>query len=375
MESPFNFGKKVEGKHFVNRVEEIKHLETNFVSGINTMVIAPRRWGKSSLVKKAYEQVNKKYPEIRICDIDLFKIKNEKEFYEQLLAEIIKSSSSKWEEWIESAKSLLKGLVSSFSVGVDPYQDFKFKLNWDNPEMLQNAVLELPEKIAIKKKIKFVICIDEFQKIDDFQDSLQLQQKLRSNWQSHQHCSYCLYGSKYHIINQLFSNESMPFFRFGDILYLDKIPENHWRKYIKDGFRLAKKSIDIKYIEYIIHLSDNLPFHVQQLSHQVWRLTENTVDDKVFQMAIDELLKYNDILYSRMVDDLSELQINLLLAISEGETKLNSKTVIQNYNLGTSGNVETIKKALTKKEIINFSGVKPEFEDPLFSYWFKNYYC
>ncbi|MCK4921634.1 MAG: ATP-binding protein, partial [Bacteroidales bacterium] len=304
-----------------------------------------------------------------------FRVKNENEFYEQLLSEIIKASSSKWEEWIKSAKSLLKGLVSSFSVGVDPYQDFKFKLNWEDPEMLQNAVLELPERIAIKKKIKFVICIDEFQKIDDFSDSLQIQQKLRSNWQSHQNCSYCLYGSKYHIINKLFSNESMPFFRFGDIIYLDKIPEKHWRKFIAKGFNSVNKTIDKKYIEYIINLSNNLPFHVQQLSHQVWRLTEDIVDDKVFQLAIDELLKYNNILYGRMIDDLSELQINLLKAISEGESKLNSKSVIQKYNLGTSGNVETIKKALMKKEIISFTGKSPEFEDPLFAYWFRNDYC
>jgi hypothetical protein len=70
-----------------------------------------------------------------------------------------------------------------------------------------------------------------------------------------------------------------------------------------------------------------------------------------------------------------ELQINLLQAISEGETMLTSKNVIQKYNLGTSGNVDTLKKALMKKEIISFSGSKPEFEDPLFAYWFKNYYC
>ena len=375
MESPFSFGKKVSGDQFLNREMELDRLETNFVSGINTMVIAPRRWGKSSLVQKASERVEAKYPNIRVCHIDLFRIKNEREFYEKLLSEIVKSSSSKWEDWMKNAKQFLKGLVSSFSVGVDPYQDFKFKLNWEEPEVLKDTILELPEKIALKKNMKFVICIDEFQKIDDFQDSLQIQQNLRSVWQSQQNCSYCLYGSKFHIINHLFSNDSMPFFKFGDSIYLDKIPEQHWHKFIKDKFTSHQKGIDEKYIEHILSLSDNLPFHVQQLSHQVWRLTDRKVDDKVLAMAIDELLKYNDILYGRLIDDLSELQINLLQAISAGETMLTSKTVIQKYNLGTSGNVDTLKKALMKKEIISFSGSKPEFEDPLFAYWFKNYYC
>lgn len=374
MESPFNFGKKVQGDYFINRVEEIKRLETNFISGINTMVIAPRRWGKSSLVDKVSEIVSLKYQDIKFVHLDLFKIKNERDFFEQLLTSAIKASSSKWEDWMKNAKKFLKGLVSSFSVGIDPYQEFNFKLNWEQPEILQTAIIDLPERIAQKKKLKLVICIDEFQKIADFPNSIQLQQLLRSAWQTHKSCTYCLYGSKFHIINELFTNESMPFFNFGDILYLDKIPTEHWHHYISDRFISTGKKIKKKYIEYIIHLSNNHPFHVQQLSHQLWRTSTKSVDDKTFAQALDELLRYNQILYSRIMDGITELQFNMLSAIASGETQLNSRDVIQKYHLGTSGNVETIKKALAKKDLIDFSREKPEFEDPLFEYWFsKNF--
>lgn len=74
------------------------------------------------------------------------------------------------------------------------------------------------------------------------------------------------------------------------------------------------------------------------------------------------------------MDGITELQFNMLSAIASGETQLNSRDVIQKYHLGTSGNIETIKKALRKKDLINFSKEKPEFEDPLFEYWFgKNF--
>ena len=370
MESPFIFGKKVKGKNFINRTTELKRLKLNFISGINTMIIAPRRWGKSSLVMKASEQIEKTEKNIRICYIDLFRINNEKEFYEELLTQVVKSSSSRWEDWFNNAKNLLKGLVSSFSIGVDPYQDFKFKLNWEEPKLLQSAIIDLPEKLAKKKKLKFIICIDEFQKIAEFPGSLSLQQKLRSSWQSHEFSSYCLFGSKFHIINELFSNPSMPFYQFGDLMYLEKIPEKHWYNYISRAFRNTGKEIKKEHIDRILYLSKNHPFHVQQFSHHVWRLTERVVDDKVFAITIDELLRYNAIFYERMINSMSLLQINFLRAIAEGETQLTSAEVIKKYELGTSGNIETLKKAVVNKEIVSFLGNKPEFEDPLFKYWF-----
>jgi AAA+ ATPase superfamily predicted ATPase len=133
MESPFIFGKKVFGKNFINRTAEIERLETNFTSGINTIIIAPRRWGKSSLVLKASQKVARKNKNIKFINIDLFKVKSERDLYQQLMIQVLKASSSKWEEWIANAKSFLKGLVSSFSIGIDPVHDFKFQLNWDEP--------------------------------------------------------------------------------------------------------------------------------------------------------------------------------------------------------------------------------------------------
>jgi len=75
--------------------------------------------------------------------------------------------------------------------------------------------------------------------------------------------------------------------------------------------------------------------------------------------------------YEKIIENLSHLQVNLIKAVAEDETMLSSTEVIRKYDLVTSGNIETLKKALANKEIINFSGSKPEFEDPLFKYWFK----
>jgi hypothetical protein len=80
--------------------------------------------------------------------------------------------------------------------------------------------INIPENIAKKKKLHLVICIDEFQNCESFKESKIFQQKLRAEWQHHHNVTYCLYGSRQHMMTELFEKQSNPFFKFGDVLYL-----------------------------------------------------------------------------------------------------------------------------------------------------------
>lgn len=95
MRSPFQYGKFATGSTFINRVSERKLLKMNLYSGINTMLISPRRWGKSSLVKEAMEELLIEQPDVRVCFIDAFTIRSEEEFYSVFSREIIKATESK----------------------------------------------------------------------------------------------------------------------------------------------------------------------------------------------------------------------------------------------------------------------------------------
>ena len=108
MKSPFKFGKVVTGKSFINRESELNRLISNYRNGTNTILISPRRWGKTSLITKCGSILEKEDPSIKFCFIDLFKIRNEEDFYSYFAKEIIKKSSSKWEEWVASAKEFFK---------------------------------------------------------------------------------------------------------------------------------------------------------------------------------------------------------------------------------------------------------------------------
>lgn len=374
METPFVFGQIAKGSSFVNRSSEVKHLVSNFSTGVNTMIISPRRWGKSSLVAKSALKLAQSHKNIRVCELDLFRVQDEDHFFEVYVQAVLKASSSRWQEWMSSAKELLGGLISSISIGTDPVNDFSLKLSWNKIERDQKTILDLPEKIGLKKKLYFVICVDEFQKIDEFKGSLFLQQRLRSHWQNHERTSYCLYGSRRHVITKLFTSQSQPFYRFGDVIFLRKIDPEHWYKYIQKQFAATGKLIERSIIENIIQTTSNHPYHVQQLSHHIWRQTDKEVTPEIFRSSLKELLLNNEILFRREVESVSPLQLGYLEAIVNQEKHLNAAETVSKYKLGSPGNLSTVKSALESKEIIDFFEKEPAFVNPLFEHWLREYY-
>ena len=122
METPFSFGKTVTEDAFTNRLDDIKRLTNNLKNRINTILISPRRWGKSSLVKKVVTGIRSR--STRVIMLDLMSIRNEEEFYKVLATETIKATSNKLTEWIETGKEFLKHITPKISLGTDPMQDF-----------------------------------------------------------------------------------------------------------------------------------------------------------------------------------------------------------------------------------------------------------
>ena len=126
MQSPFSFGRTVQELSFTNRQKEIQRLKSNFENKVNTTLISPRRWGKSSLVEKVAKQVNsKKY---KVLILDLLPVRNEEEFYSTFSTAVIKATSGKLEEWVQVAKKFMQRINPKFSFGTDPANDFEKKL-------------------------------------------------------------------------------------------------------------------------------------------------------------------------------------------------------------------------------------------------------
>lgn len=277
---PFIFGVATSGDNFTDRKKETERLLLNFQHGVNTILISPRRWGKTSLVQKV-------------------------------------------------------------------------------------------SRLAQSDKLK-VVCIDEFQQIAEFKDSKTFQKRLRSVWQLQKSVSYCLFGSKKHLMNELFEKKSLPFYKFGDAIYLQKIGTPDWVDYICGRFETTGKRISRELAEKICEVVDNHSSYVQQLAWLLWIHTEGTATERNFEEAYQDLIDQNTPLFKKQTESLTTYQMNFLRAVIEGvHGGFTTQEVIQKYQLGSSANVSIIKRALVKKELIEIDKRQVVISDPVMEVWLK----
>ncbi len=367
---PFIYGMSVEGEHFTDRDLETKRLQLNFEHGVNSILISPRRMGKTSLVKKVKRLTES--PTLKIVYMDIYKCRSEYDFYEKYASAIIQETATKMERMVENAKEFLMGVTPKIVFSPDMSTDFTLSLGVNPQTASPEEILDLPERIARKRHIQIVVCIDEFQQIGEMPDSLILQKTIRSVWQHHQHTSYCLFGSKQHLMSNLFYSRKMPFYQFGDMFFLKKIPMDKWVPFIISRFETVGKTISESLAEKICTTVDNYSAYVQQLAWNVLAVTDKDVDDQSFNDGFDATLAQVSPLYVEQMANLSSYQLNFIRAICAGyHGDFGKQEVTRQYNLGTRSNLAKLQKALIEREIIEITESGIYLADPLFAMWFK----
>ena len=371
---PFIFGKSANFENFTDREEESLRLVQNFKSLINVTIISPRRWGKTSLVENTAHKIMSENSKIKVCLLDIFSVRSEAEFYEHFASGILKATANKWEEMVTNAKDFLSRLAPKITFSPDSQAEISFGVGLEVLKENPDDILDLAENIAKSKKINIIVCIDEFQSIGEFPESLAVQRKLRSHWQHHHNVAYCLYGSKRHMLMNIFSSAAMPFYKFGDIMFLQKINNDVWGEFINKRFEDTGKKISLEQAKYLAQLVENHPYYVQQLAQQAWLRTKTSCSKAIIDDSLQGIKNQLSLLFVSQIEGMTATQINFLKAVLNGETTFSSQEVLKNYRLGTSPNLKKIKAALLSKEIIDIQGKKIDILDPVFKLWLVEEY-
>jgi hypothetical protein len=173
------------------------------------------------------------------------------------------------------------------------------------------------------------------------------------------------------MMTDIFNNSAKPFYRFGDIILLQKIETKKWIAFICNGFANTGKQIDENIAVIIPLLMKNHSWYVQQLAHYTWNLTESKATVNEINTALKELINANSPLYQKEVESISHTQLNLLKAVTKGEIQFTSAAVMQKHALGTPRNVSKNKTILINSDMIHEVNGVYEFVDPAFELWFK----
>ena len=376
MEAPFVYGRIADDLNFTDRKNEVALLTQNFKNLINTVIISPRRWGKTSLVNKCDKLLSEENKNTLVCQVDIFNCRTEEQFYTAYANALMRVSTSAWEEFVAGVKKYLSRMAPtvSLSEGSQSYE-LSFGIGFKDNRLSYDEILDLPQQIAKDKGKKIIVCIDEFQNINEYEDSLAFQRKLRAHWQTHTSVCYCLYGSKRHMLLSIFNDYSMPFYKFGDILFLQKIERKDWVAFISQRFADTGKQISDELSGMIADKMKNHPYYTQQLSQQTWLRTSKECSEAIVNEAFNSLIGQLSLLFTNIIDSLTSRQISFLIAVADGVVNFSSKDILKHYQLGTSANIKNLKKATLEKDLIDIlPGNTIEIQDPAFEYWLKNVY-
>lgn len=370
MEKSFVFGKPVDSDNFIGREVEVARLSANFHGGINTILMSPRRWGKTSLVNRVANEIAS--PNLKIIRMDIFSCRSEYDFYNTFAAEILKQTASRLEEWKELAVGFIERLTPKISITPDAATEYSVSLGITPKTHSPEEILNLPEVIAQRKGYQMVVCIDEFQQIGEFPASLSVQKKMRSVWQHQQNASYCLYGSKLHLMTNFFQKKSYPFYKFGDFLYLESIPTDKWIPYVQQQFQTVGKNISPELVGKLCATVDNHSSYVQQLAWYTLLNTQTTATEDNLSAAVEELVQQNEPLFVQQTETLTSYQLNFLRAVLRGvKSGFGATNIREEYRLGTASNIVRLKQALLEKELIEIHLNGVSIADPVLNMWLR----
>lgn len=375
MKNPFQYGKVAEQENFIDRDVDRRFLKDILYSGTNVILISPRRWGKSSLVKKAMAELRDEHPEVKVVHLDAFPITSSQEFYAVFAREVLKATSSHIEALMDNVGRFLKNIAPKVSFSPEPMSEFSFSIEFGDKDFNPAEVLSLPERIAEDKGIQIIVCIDEFQRLARLVDYDKLESQMRSVWQHQQRVSYCLYGSQRHMMSDIFDSPEKPFYRFGQMYNLKKIASEDWVRYIQDRFKVTGKEISLELAQKITDIAECHSWYVQQIASAVWNFANVQASEESLGKALEWCIDVNGEAYQRLCENFTESQIGLLRAIASGETKLSASQTISKYRLGTSASVIKNKRQMANNDVITLSKTAPpQFLDPIFGLWFRQNY-
>ncbi len=371
--NPFFFGEVVTGENFTDRVVEIKRLTAELRGGHNVFLISPRRYGKTSLIINVLEHLNKEG--LFTFYMDLYKVASLQELLEVYVRGVARSSKTPVERFSDFIKEILPQLRPKIIIGSDGLPSIEVDLQLRDRNLLDSLeeVFDVPAKIVKKRKRNFVVVFDEFQEILNLGGE-RIEKMMRACFQHHHNVAYLFAGSKRHLIYNMVSDPNRAFYKLGDIMNLQKIEPAEMKVFLKEQFSKGPIEVRENVLDYILEVSENIPYNVQYLCHHLWNwcLEAKKIKKGDITKVVDNIVAEQSVNYIALWDSLSLHQRLFLKAISKFQNKeMFSKDFIAENDLSTPGSIQKSITLLKKKNIIDVDGKEIRFHDVFFKEWIR----
>lgn len=369
--NPFRFGQLVRGEDFCNRLDELEEIKRNITNGYSSWIYSPRRFGKTSLILKAFEEL----AGIKTIYIDLYNVQSLSALVEKYSQSVLKELF----DWKSGIKNIGKKM-SVFFKGITPKISFDAQGNPSvslEPQVIEDKgdienILEIPEKIANEKKYQVCIAFDEFQEVNRIEPFLI--NWMRSAFQRHRSVSYVFLGSKQSLMETIFADSNSPFYEFGIKVPIHEISPQDWEGFIKNKFKCTGLEITGETIAAIIDKAGGHPHFTQYFASVVWEFLVEGFDqgEAGFTTAwMDRIVDGQSVIFQNLFDQLNQNQRKVLMALAslKKDEQLFSQSYRKKHRLPATSTLSVTLNALIKKDLANKSNGSYSVLNPVLKEW------
>ena len=349
MENPFKFGTIVEAEYFTDRIDEVAYIR-HFVESANHLIlISPRRFGKSSVVAKALKQSGRKS-----ITVNLQQVTSVADLSAKLLREFFKIHPIERIRHLISHFRIIPTLTTNPMTGL---MDVSFQPGVDASILLED-VMELIEK-SHSQEDRIIVVLDEFQEILDL--APRLDKKLRAIMQKQEHINYILLGSQESMMTDIFEKKKSPFYHFGEMMRLGKLPREDFHRYLSERLKSRFSENCEELANRILDYTACHPYYSQQLAANVWTVSVlQPENENALETAIDHIVVSHGLDYERLWMNFNRTNKWILQSLAR-----NSALQTGEYPTST---VYSALKRLQKEGYVIYTD-HYEIEDPFFKEW------
>lgn len=369
LSNPFTL-RIAQDEDFCNREKETDDLLRYARGGNNVMLISPRRYGKSSLIKHVFNHL--KEEDFLTVYVDLFPVSSEQHFISRFSIAVFKGIGSGVDprSFIDKVASVFKRIVPGVEVkpdGVSITSRFDYTISTD---LLLDDLMEGIFAYVKKKGHKACIAMDEFQEITELPDSKKIEGILRSHIQTHKDISYFFIGSRRRILQDMFSNKNRPFYKSAYTYMLKEIPKEDFIPYIEQKFKNTGKVCQSAVADKIYDMVRGYPYYIQKLASVTWDITTKDCTVDTVLQAYGILLDIEATDFEGIWSGLSLIQKSVLRAIAkEPAATPYSREFLERHRLSLGGTQRAIGVLLSKDLVEKDSENRYRVTDPVLGVW------
>ncbi len=374
MRNPFVYGEEAIDESFCNRKIEIDQLIRDIHNSVNVIILSPRRYGKTSLIKQVLKKLSKKTV---VVYIDLYPAVSKQKFLELYARATARAIKGKLEAKLIIFKDLLPRFIPRVVIKGDAGPEFEFDFDRTKSSSIYlDEILNAVKKYSEKHCRNAVVVFDEIQEILQYEDD-EIEKAMRAAFQGHRNVSYIFMGSRRHLMESMFTDPSRPFYKSGKHLPLKRIPQDELVAFISSKFRKGKFRITRANAAQIVDFAESHPYYVQLLCHVLWDDCINKLEicEDDILAAVDSVIERERSLFLAFWDGLTRKQKALLLALAktseQKQQKMFSHQFLIEHDLGSASSVQKALSVLGDKGLIDRENGLYFMSDVFFKRWLQ----